>query len=127
MRDARSGIRWSTGRVARRGQYAAYIQSDDWFRRRERWYTDHVTTTGQPPVCAVCDRVWTLSRGDLHHRTYDRLGHEHHADLTPLCRADHGSLHDLWDSSPSWRRLGRAQATAGIISILRRQSEGQQP
>jgi hypothetical protein len=68
MRNARPGARWSTGRIARRSQYTAYIQSDGWFRRRERWYTEHIATTGEQPACAVCDQAWTLSRGDLHHR-----------------------------------------------------------
>ena len=121
MRKTRPGSRWSVGRVRRRGRYAAYIASDDWYRRREQWYREWVAETGSEPACAVCGTRWTLSRGDLHHRTYDRLGAEWHTDLVPLCRPHHTALHDLWDESPSWRRLGRAQATAGITAVLRRQ------
>jgi hypothetical protein len=125
MRPPRQGSRWSAGRVQRRGRYTAYIESDDWFRRREQWHTEHVETTSAEPTCAVCDQTWTLNRDDLHHRTYDRLGHELHSDLIPLCRTHHRAVHDLWDASPAWRRLGRVQATAGIISILRRRQKGQ--
>jgi hypothetical protein len=124
MREARPGSRWSAGRVLRRGRYAAYIASDDWFRRREAWHSQTIARTGLEPSCAVCGSAWTLSLGDLHHRTYDRLGAELDADLVPLCRADHDALHRLWDESPAWRRLGRSQATAGIIAALRRQARG---
>jgi hypothetical protein len=125
MRAPRQGSRWSAGRIRRRGRYASYIESEAWFRRREQWHAEHVDSTGAEPTCAVCDAAWTLSRGDLHHRTYDRLGRERYGDLIPMCRVHHAALHELWDASPAWRRLGRAQATAGIISILRRQLEGQ--
>jgi len=127
MRAARPGSRWSGGRVLRRHRYTAYLRSDAWFRRRERWHAEYLETTGTDPVCAVCGRAWRLDRDDLHHRSYNHLGDEHHWDLTPLCRADHAALHALWDACPSWRRLGRAQATDGIIAILRRRPERRQP
>jgi hypothetical protein len=108
----------------RRGRYAAYIVSDDWFRRREQWYRDWVSQTGSEPSCAICGVRWTLMHGDLHHRTYAQLGSERHNDLVPLCRAHHTALHDIWDASSSWRKLGRAQATDGIIAALRRRLAG---
>jgi hypothetical protein len=119
MRAPRRESRWSAGRVQRRAQYAAYLVSADWFRRRERWYADHLAITGTPPVCSVCGRTWLLDDGHLHHRTYDRLRSERHHDLLPLCRAHHRALHALWDACPPWRRLGRARASAGSIAVLR--------
>jgi len=63
---------------------------------------------------------WRLRDGDLHHRTYDRLGNEHHRDLLPLCREHHRAPHELWEARPAWRRLGREIATVGTIAALRR-------
>jgi hypothetical protein len=69
-------------------------------------------------VCAICGRPWTLKDGDLHHRSYARLGQERFEDLVPLDRVCHEALHQLWDRSPAWRALGREHATAGLIAIL---------
>jgi hypothetical protein len=118
MRPPRAGSRWSGGRVRRRSRYATYLASDEWFARRARWYFDQLAV-GRAVRCQVCGQAWTLDQGDLHHRTYDHLGHEHHGDLVPLCRTHHAALHQIWDGSPAWRRLGRTQATAGIITALR--------
>jgi hypothetical protein len=60
-----------------------------------------------------------LHSGDLHHRNYDRLGHERFDDLIPLCRACHEQLHRTLESTPAWRRMGRAQASDVIIARLR--------
>jgi type IV secretion system protein VirD4 len=57
---------------------------------------------------------------DLDDLTYQRLGAEDPADLMALCARDHARLHAVLDASPSWRRLGRAAATVGIIAMLRR-------
>lgn len=124
MREVRPGSPWSAGRVIRRSRYAAYVESQAWFDRREQWRDEWVRQTGSEPRCAVCGDPWSLSNGNLHHRSYDRLGHERHTDLIAICRVHHTALHDLWDKSPSWRRLGRSQATAGIIAALRRQLKG---
>jgi hypothetical protein len=120
MRPPRPGSRWSGRRLRRRAWYAVYIASEDWYARRALWYADHLRLTGTDPSCAVCGQPWRLRDGDLHHASYERLGHERHADLIPMCRDDHRALHDLWDAVPSWRRLGRARATVGIIAALRR-------
>lgn len=93
------------------------MSSRAWFARRARWF-DRAVARG-PVVCAVCGAPWAPEDGDLHHATYDRLGHEADEDLVPLCRADHEALHTLWDASPAWRRIPRAAATAGMITALR--------
>ena len=40
---------------------------------------------GKDPVCAVCGGPWTLRHGQLHHRSYARLGAEAWQDLIPIC------------------------------------------
>ena len=120
MRTPRRGSRWSADRVARRAVYAAYMNSKAWQDKRRDWYARCVTLTGSPPVCLVCGRRWSLRSGHLHHLTYQRLGAEEPADLMALCARDHARLHAVLDASPSWRRLGRAAATVGIIGMLRR-------
>ena len=107
-------------RLRRRERYATYIESVDSYGQRVLWYADHLRLTSAEPVCAVCEKPWRLHDGDLHHASYERLGHERSTDLIPLCRDHHQAVHDLWDASPSWRRLSDARATAGIIAALRR-------
>ena len=120
MRTPRRGSRWSADRVARRAVYAAYMNSKAWQDKRRDWYARRVTLTGSPPVCLVCGRRWSLRSGHLHHLTYQRLGAEEPEDLIALCGHDYARLHAVLDASPSWRRLGRAAATVGIIAMLRR-------
>lgn len=108
-----------TGRAAHRAYYAAYIRSGRWQVRRRHWASHEEYLRGGAPIrCAVCDRVWTLD-DDLHHASYDRLGHETHGDLVPLCRRCHEDLHQALDNSPGWRRMRHEVATTGIIAALR--------
>ncbi len=69
----------------------------------------------------LCGMWWpcSLRSGDLHHRSYDRLGAERFSDLVPLDRACHDRLHAILESTPAWRRLGRAHATDVIVVRLR--------
>jgi hypothetical protein len=80
-----------------------------------------VARHGCEPVCVVCGKAWTLSKGDLHHRSYERLGAEQWSDVLPMDRACHDRLHAIYESNPAWRRLGRARATDLIVTHLRRQ------
>ena len=120
MRDPRPQIVWSKRRVCRRVAYAAWMASDNWLVLRRQWHGTWISRYGEPPACAVCDEPWTLRRDDLHHRSYDRLGHEQFGDLVPLCRTCHTRLHQLIESSSAWQRLGRPRATDTAIVILRR-------
>ena len=54
-----------------------------------------------------------------------RLGREEPEDLVPLCARHHRQLHAIFETSPSWRRLGRATATAGIVARLRSRAANQ--
>ena len=120
MRTPRPGSRWSRDRINRRAVYASYMSSKAWQDKRREWYARWLTLTGTPPHCMVCGKQWTLRTGQLHHGTYMRLGAEEPEDLYPLCAVDHAKLHELFDNSPTWRRLGRSAATVGIIGMLRR-------
>jgi hypothetical protein len=118
MRDPRPGIPWSRGRVAKREKYGSYMDSPEWYRKREQWAAEWRDTTGTDIVCAVCGETWTLHQGDLHHRTYDRLGHERLTDLVPMCRSCHKQLHTVMESTSAWRRMGRVSATDMIIARM---------
>ncbi len=106
-------------RIHRRAVYQSYLASRAWHDRRRAWYLAWLTRAGTPPACLVCDRLWSPKTGHLHHLTYVRIGDEEDADLVPLCSRDHRRLHEVLERSPSWRRLGRAQASIGIIGMLR--------
>lgn len=119
MRDPRPGLAWSRRRVRRRGLYASWMSSRQWLARREQWQRAWVAAHGAEPRCVACGGPWSLRGGDLHHRSYDRLGAEADCDLIPLDRACHDRLHAILESSPAWRRLGRAHATDVIVARIR--------
>lgn len=124
VRPNRNDVVWSRGQAIRKAGYDAYMRSPQWSARRRRWTEEWqrraaVHRHSAAPQCAVCGRLWTLRDGDLHHATYDRLGAEDFEDLVPLCRPHHEALHQMYDSAPLWRTLGRSQATFGIIGALK--------
>lgn len=120
MREPRVGLRWSRQRIRRREQYGGYMDSPEWFARRERWVLEfRAAHDGQEPVCCVCGAKWTLRQGDLHHRSYARLGAEAWQDLIPMCREHHEALHTLMERNPAWRKVPRQQATDLLVAHLR--------
>lgn len=124
MRPPRPGLSWSRGRAARREAYASWMASAGWQRLRRAWVADYLARNPTEPVCLACGGPWSLSGGDLHHRSYDRLGHERRGDLVPLDRACHDRVHRILESSPAWGRMDRAQATDLIVALLRRSGPG---
>ena len=123
MRDPRPGLGWSHRRLQTRARYAGYMDSQEWWGRRERWLAEWIQAHGAEPVCTGCGGEWTLRTGDLHHRTYARLGRESWRDLMPLCRRCHRELHRIMESVVSWRRLGPEQASDLIAARLRGRKE----
>jgi 5-methylcytosine-specific restriction endonuclease McrA len=95
------------------------MASPQWFRRRERWLQEYRAREGADPVCVVCGCEWTLRSGDLHHRSYRRLGLEDWRDLMPLCRTHHHAMHAFLEADPAWWRLGPPQASDLIAAKLR--------
>lgn len=65
--------------------YAEYLQSPEWKEKQQkaRQFANH--------RCQVCNSSEDLN---VHHRTYDRLGHEHMGDLIVLCRNCHEIFHN---------------------------------
>ena len=56
--------------------YIAYMQSDKWRKRKARLYHK------RGRVCEMCGATWPL---EVHHKTYERLGHELDEDLLIVC------------------------------------------
>lgn len=123
MRDPRPGVAWSKGRLRRRAAYASWMASREWLERRQAWEQRFVADHGSSPLCAACGEPWNLRHGDLHHRSYARLGYEADRDLIPLCAQPcHDRVHRILESTPAWRRLERTQASDMIVARLRAQS-----
>jgi hypothetical protein len=66
-------------------EYAQYLQTEHWSKVRHRAleYAER--------RCQVC---YSPKQVEVHHRTYERIGHERPADLTVLCRECHAKHHD---------------------------------
>lgn len=121
MRTPRPGSRWTPRRQQARTIYQQYITSPAWMLRRRWWMIEHRCRTGQSAACAVCGSRTDL---ELHHHDYQRLGRERYEDLVPLCAAHHRHVHDVYDASRTWRRVGRRAASAGIIAAMRTTAAG---
>lgn len=76
--------------------YQEYLKSPEWAATR-RWALERAEHR-----CQVCNSDGPL---DVHHRTYERLGHEWPSDLTVLCRDCHGLYHGRLPDKP--RRIAR--------------------
>lgn len=125
MRELKPNQQRSLGRDEHRARYAAYMKSPAWFHRRERWAAEelhHLETEGI--ACRGCGSTWSLSTGDLHHIDYARLEDEAHDDLWAMCRTCHYGLHELIESSKSWRKLPRRQANELALPVFQRSLAG---
>lgn len=121
MRDLNPWAKNSVGRELHRARYAAYIQSAEWFRRRDIWAVEELRRReGELISCLGCYSPWLVRRDDMHHASYDRLGNEAHEDLWPLCRTCHTNLHDVLDSTKSWKKLSRLVANTHALTIVQR-------
>lgn len=67
-----------------RDEYHAYLRSPQWHTLRR------VMLDQADGRCQVCRRVERLQ---VHHNTYDRVGHERLSDLIVLCRQCHERHH----------------------------------
>jgi 5-methylcytosine-specific restriction endonuclease McrA len=71
-----------------RFDYAAYLQSEKWARKRAK----ALAQAGNR--CALCNGSVGLN---VHHRTYQRIGNESQEDLIVLCRNCHERHHAIFD------------------------------
>lgn len=94
IRSAERDKRWEAEREARQHRlyelrtmpYKEYLQTPEWQAQRLR------TLRFAKYSCQICNTAETTL--DVHHRTYERRGHEYHRDLVVLCRGCHGKFHD---------------------------------
>jgi hypothetical protein len=68
------------------GSYDDYLRSSHWQAVKARY-----RASDQPQDC-ICGETDGLQ---LHHMTYERIGGESLADLTPLCASCHAMIHTL--------------------------------
>jgi len=93
--------------------YQEYLLSPQWQAKREMALS---------LACWRCQVCNTENDLNVHHRTYDRLGHEYQADLVVLCRRCHGLFHEATKPVPPTefdlkRRRRRAmEIAAGLDS-----------
>ncbi len=71
-------------------EHQKYLDSDDWKERRPMWLIKWGFR------CSVCN-AGTEAILDIHHRTYERRGHEEETDCIVLCRACHTLFHEHRD------------------------------
>ena len=81
--------------------YSLYISSPGWARRRERALAEALNRC---QVCYAGDDGGEAQRLDVHHRTYERLGHELPTDVIVLC----SDCHDLFHKHGRLVRAGNA-------------------
>lgn len=73
--------------------YKKYINSRAWKSKRLEYWNDPYTYK----ECYVCADPWVDFKGkELHHRTYERLGHERLDDLVPVCPECHRKISNAW-------------------------------
>lgn len=88
--------------------YEEYLKSKHWQKVKRRFFSDP-----SRKKCAVCGIKHNL---DLHHKTYENLGHEKLDDLIPLCRAHHELVHEYLDKA---KELGLSYNTDDIVRKYR--------
>jgi hypothetical protein len=72
-------------------EYQAYLASPEWAKRRRRI---------RRRARGRCERCHWLRIQDVHHLTYERLGHEDPSDLLGVCRPCHEFLHGRSSHDP---------------------------
>ena len=76
--------------------YQAYLRSPIWQAKRE------LILDFYGNKCAVCNSTDGV---DVHHRTYERIGHERWSDLVALCRYCHSLHHDKLQPMQVFNRI----------------------
>ena len=66
-------------------QYATYIKSKHWRKRRNQYWQNH------PRKCCICSSSDHIT---LHHAVYGRYGREKDKNLFPFCWGHHQEFHE---------------------------------
>ena len=97
----------STGEIAL--DYDDYLYTKHWLQLRERIFALRKQT------CERCHRKIAVYQ--VHHKTYERIGHEHDGDLQLLCVKCHERVHIL-KSKKMAKRIEREKARKREIKAL---------
>jgi 5-methylcytosine-specific restriction endonuclease McrA len=90
--------------------YKSYISSTNWSANPAR--LAELKAAGFR--CRTCNDGRDQAQLEVHHRTYERLGHEHVGDLTTLCSECH---RDITDSLRRRRYAGNTLTTLDHRSV----------
>ena len=85
-----------SGGYTMRTDYSTYLASSEWQETRRRTLEAHHNR------CDSCGGRYQLN---VHHRSYQRLGHEHPDDLVVLCRPCHKAAHRPGTFEHRWFRV----------------------
>lgn len=91
-------------------EYRAYLESDAWKRLRA------LAIERAGGRCQLCNVAAPTLH--VHHRTYERLGHELLDDLTVLCPADHRRYHQPVRETSDSRAERRREIDRDILVIV---------
>lgn len=81
-------------------QYIRYLKSVHWIKTR--WFVLKY-------VRSLCERCGGIYKLNVHHKTYEHLGHEKLEDLEVLCRECHARQHERppWEIVAMQRDMNR--------------------
>ena len=91
----------------RKDRYLAYLASDTWTKIRCDMF---MLRDGK---CELCGKAGT----QVHHLTYENLGHEEPTDLILLCGKCHQKEHGLIKPKPKRKKKGKPKKTRGCKRI----------
>lgn len=86
-----SPYRWKVPRPTAKQDYQAYLMSPEWRVNRQ---------PALDRAKGICERCHKAAVRNVHHLTYERVGHELPEDLIALCRSCHKRMHNL-ERSPA--------------------------
>ena len=92
------------------GAYAEYLNSEEWKQKRSKV---------RRRARGWCERCKVGARADVHHLTYERVGHEELTDLVAVCRECHEFLHGLRSKDPAAERYTKSEMkTARLVAEM---------
>lgn len=89
-------------------EYSRYIQSSEWFNRKEEFFAIH----GRK--CKACGSNKSIH---CHHMSYKNMGHEPDSDLVALCGSCHNGVHKVYNREKGNKNL--KQVTLECIEKFR--------